>query len=177
MHTPLMMPFRMTPRSMTLWPKTSSCCLQFLLSDLRFWLTYGFLISSMDNLEKFVNDLLDDKLEPYLKSEPVPTQNEAVKVKILRNCKLQNPSQSSETCSLFSHSALWETVDLIQTKQKKDSHFGNLVPIKNVYLSFKTGARESLKLPGNKKKGVNARRSQVQYLSFWENRLERFWTV
>lgn len=29
----------------------------------------------MDNLEKFVNDLLTDKLEPYLKSEPVPEDN------------------------------------------------------------------------------------------------------
>ena len=38
--------------------------------------------SSMDNLEKFANDLLDGKLEPYLKSEPVPTQDEAVKVSI-----------------------------------------------------------------------------------------------
>lgn len=30
---------------------------------------------SMDNLEAFVNDLLNDKLEPYLKSEPVPEDN------------------------------------------------------------------------------------------------------
>jgi hypothetical protein len=34
----------------------------------------------MDNLEKFANDLLDGKLEAYLKSEPVPSQDEAVKV-------------------------------------------------------------------------------------------------
>lgn len=36
----------------------------------------------MDNLEKFVNDFLDGKLEPYLKSEPVPASNdEPVKVR------------------------------------------------------------------------------------------------
>ena len=36
----------------------------------------------MDNLEKFINDFLDDKLEPYLKSEPVPASNdEPVKVR------------------------------------------------------------------------------------------------
>ena len=39
---------------------------------------------SMDNLEKFINDFLDDKLEPYLKSEPVPASNdEPVKVRHL----------------------------------------------------------------------------------------------
>ncbi|XP_052793206.1 protein disulfide-isomerase A3-like [Mya arenaria] len=41
---------------------------------------------SMDNLEKFVNDLLDGKLEAYMKSEAVPdnTQN-AVKVAVAKN--------------------------------------------------------------------------------------------
>ena len=34
----------------------------------------------MDNLEAFVNDLLDGKLKPYLKSEPIPTQDQPVKV-------------------------------------------------------------------------------------------------
>ena len=34
----------------------------------------------MEALEKFANDLLDGKLEPYMKSEPVPTSQEAVKV-------------------------------------------------------------------------------------------------
>ncbi|KAL3865494.1 hypothetical protein ACJMK2_042879 [Sinanodonta woodiana] len=41
---------------------------------------------SIENLEKFVNDLLDDKLEPYLKSEPVPSPNdEPVKVAVAKN--------------------------------------------------------------------------------------------
>ena len=36
---------------------------------------------SMDNLEKFVNDLLAGNLEPYMKSEAVPdNSNNAVKV-------------------------------------------------------------------------------------------------
>lgn len=36
----------------------------------------------MDNLEKFVRDFLDDKVEPYLKSEPVPDNTDApVKVR------------------------------------------------------------------------------------------------
>lgn len=30
----------------------------------------------MDNLEKFVRDFLDDKVEPYLKSETVPEDND-----------------------------------------------------------------------------------------------------
>merc|ERR1712126_777436 len=40
---------------------------------------------SMDALEKFCNDLLDDKLEPYLKSEAVPEQTEPVKVLVAKN--------------------------------------------------------------------------------------------
>jgi len=41
---------------------------------------------SMDNLEKFCNDLLDGKLEPYLKSEAVPEPNdEPVKVAVAKN--------------------------------------------------------------------------------------------
>lgn len=36
---------------------------------------------SIENLESFANDLLDDKLKPYLKSEPIPESNdEPVKV-------------------------------------------------------------------------------------------------
>ena len=36
---------------------------------------------SMDNLEQFVNDLLDNKLEAYMKSEAVPdNSNNDVKV-------------------------------------------------------------------------------------------------
>ncbi|XP_074651365.1 protein disulfide-isomerase A3-like [Tubulanus polymorphus] len=43
---------------------------------------------SMDNLEKFVQNLLDGKLEPYLKSEPVPEDNDApVKVVVAKNFK------------------------------------------------------------------------------------------
>ena len=30
----------------------------------------------MDNLEKFVKDLLDGKLKAYLKSEPIPESND-----------------------------------------------------------------------------------------------------
>jgi len=41
---------------------------------------------SMDNLEKFVNDFLDGKVEPYLKSEPVPEDNDGpVKVVVGKN--------------------------------------------------------------------------------------------
>ena len=36
----------------------------------------------MDTFEKFVRDVLDDKVEPYLKSEPVPDNTDnAVKVR------------------------------------------------------------------------------------------------
>ena len=42
----------------------------------------------MDNLEKFVNDLLDDKLKPYLKSEPIPDSNDdPVKVRKMSTTK------------------------------------------------------------------------------------------
>ena len=38
-------------------------------------------MNSVENLESFVNALLDGNLKPYLKSEPVPDANdEAVKV-------------------------------------------------------------------------------------------------
>ncbi|KAL4227773.1 Protein disulfide-isomerase A3 [Mactra antiquata] len=50
--------------------------------DQKFVMTDEF---SMDNLEKFANDLLAGNLEPYLKSEPVPEQNEAVKVAVAKN--------------------------------------------------------------------------------------------
>lgn len=40
----------------------------------------------MDALEAFVKDFLDGKLEPYLKSEPVPaSQDEPVKVVVAKN--------------------------------------------------------------------------------------------
>ena len=34
-----------------------------------------FFVSSVENLEKFVNDFLDGKIKPYLKSEPIPEDN------------------------------------------------------------------------------------------------------
>ncbi|KAK3096713.1 hypothetical protein FSP39_002612 [Pinctada imbricata] len=41
---------------------------------------------TMDNLEKFINDFLDGKVEPYLKSEPVPdNEGEAVKTVVAKN--------------------------------------------------------------------------------------------
>lgn len=41
---------------------------------------------SLDNTENFVNDFLDDKLQPYLKSESVPSDNTApVKVVVAKN--------------------------------------------------------------------------------------------
>ncbi|KAK3605669.1 hypothetical protein CHS0354_032626, partial [Potamilus streckersoni] len=41
---------------------------------------------SVENLEKFVNDLLDNKLEQYLKSAPIPASNDApVKVAVAKN--------------------------------------------------------------------------------------------
>jgi protein disulfide isomerase family A protein 3 len=39
----------------------------------------------MDTLEQFVNDVLDGKLTPYMKSEPIPTQDSAVKVAVAKN--------------------------------------------------------------------------------------------
>ena len=50
-------------------------------------LILNLLRSSMDNLEKFINDFLDGKIEPYLKSEPIPEDNdEYVKVKYVVLC-------------------------------------------------------------------------------------------
>ncbi|CAH1796207.1 unnamed protein product [Owenia fusiformis] len=41
---------------------------------------------SIDTFEKFVNDFLDNKLEPYIKSEPIPENSEnAVKVVVGKN--------------------------------------------------------------------------------------------
>lgn len=37
----------------------------------------------MDSFEKFVRDVLDGKLEPYLKSEPVPDNDQPLKVRSL----------------------------------------------------------------------------------------------
>jgi len=40
---------------------------------------------SMDALEQFCNDMLDGKLEPFLKSESIPEQTEPVKVLVAKN--------------------------------------------------------------------------------------------
>lgn len=40
----------------------------------------------MENFEKFLNDLKDNKVEPYLKSEPIPDDNSGpVKVAVGKN--------------------------------------------------------------------------------------------
>ena len=41
-----------------------------------FWSVTLSFHYSMDNLEKFVKDLLDGKLKAYLKSEPIPESND-----------------------------------------------------------------------------------------------------
>ena len=46
-----------------------------------------FLFCSVENLEKFVNDFLDGKVKPYLKSEPVPEDNDGP-VKVCTRCKI-----------------------------------------------------------------------------------------
>ncbi|XP_033749423.1 protein disulfide-isomerase A3-like [Pecten maximus] len=51
--------------------------------DKKFVMTEEF---SMDTFEKFVNDFLEDKLEPYMKSEAVPADNSGpVKVLVAKN--------------------------------------------------------------------------------------------
>lgn len=41
---------------------------------------------SIEALQSFVNDVLNDKLEPYLKSEAVPESNDApVKIAVAKN--------------------------------------------------------------------------------------------
>ncbi|KAK6188932.1 hypothetical protein SNE40_005006 [Patella caerulea] len=40
---------------------------------------------SMETFEKFINDVLGDKLEPYLKSEPIPEQTDGVQVVVAKN--------------------------------------------------------------------------------------------
>lgn len=45
-----------------------------------------FFFFSIEALEKFVKDLLEGKLEPYLKSEPIPENNDGpVTVAVARN--------------------------------------------------------------------------------------------
>lgn len=41
----------------------------------------------MENLKQFVEDLLADKLEPYMKSEPVPAEQGDLKVAVAKNFK------------------------------------------------------------------------------------------
>ncbi|KAL5004683.1 hypothetical protein ScPMuIL_018139 [Solemya velum] len=40
---------------------------------------------SMDSLEQFIRDLLDGKLEPFLKSEPIPTDDGPLKTVVAKN--------------------------------------------------------------------------------------------
>lgn len=44
-------------------------------------------MDSVENLESFVNALLDGILKPYLKSEPLPDSNDEP-VKVLRKCSV-----------------------------------------------------------------------------------------
>lgn len=39
----------------------------------------------MENLQKFVQDVLDDKVEPFMKSEDVPAEQGDVKVRVMMN--------------------------------------------------------------------------------------------
>ncbi|CAD5206829.1 unnamed protein product [Bursaphelenchus okinawaensis] len=55
-----------------------------LTKDGRFGLNAEF---SVDNLRQFVEDVLNDKLEPFVKSEPVPTEQGDVKVAVAKNFK------------------------------------------------------------------------------------------
>ena len=49
--------------------------------------------NSMDALEQFVNDLLDNKLEAYMKSEPVPDNSDKdVKVLFVNRLKFCIPT-------------------------------------------------------------------------------------
>lgn len=45
-----------------------------------------FFLSRIESFESFIKDLTDEKLEPYLKSEPIPDKNdEPVKVAVAKN--------------------------------------------------------------------------------------------
>lgn len=47
-----------------------------------------FSFNSIDNLSAFAKDLIDGKLEPFIKSEPVPEKNDGpVKVAVGKNFK------------------------------------------------------------------------------------------
>lgn len=48
----------------------------------------NFSFNSIDNLSAFAKDLVDGKLEPFIKSEPVPEKNDGpVKVAVGKNFK------------------------------------------------------------------------------------------
>ena len=59
-----------------------------------------FLSFSMDALEQFVKDLLDDKLEAYMKSEPVP-DNSDKDVKVNYNLLLPAACRTVKVFSIF----------------------------------------------------------------------------
>lgn len=44
-------------------------------------------ILSVENLKQFVEDLQANKLEPYMKSEPIPAEQEDLKVVVAKNFK------------------------------------------------------------------------------------------
>ena len=54
----------------------------------------------MDALEQFVKDLLDDKLEAYMKSEPVP-DNSDKDVKVYYNLLLPAACRIDKVFSIF----------------------------------------------------------------------------
>src|SRR3954463_8420804 len=53
----------------------------------RAWTPQSIIICSVENLKQFVDDLLEGKLEPYMKSEPVPSEQGDVKVAVAKNFK------------------------------------------------------------------------------------------
>ena len=50
--------------------KSAYCCVSFQT------LISVYVVGSMDTFEQFVRDMLDGKVEAYLKSEPVPENND-----------------------------------------------------------------------------------------------------
>ena len=68
-------------------------CLNFRIKQYTFTIFTVIFSHSMEALEQFVNDLLDNKLEAYMKSEPVPDNSDKdVKVGIC-NTKLNGHYQ------------------------------------------------------------------------------------
>jgi len=52
-----------------------------------FFLNQNPLAFSIENLKQFVDDMLAGKLEPYMKSEPVPAEQGDLKVVVAKNFK------------------------------------------------------------------------------------------